>query len=137
MYQDMHSKIQAVHALPPAALAADANTAAIDTLRFESCEFVFHVGTAMVGGGFAVTLEESETGAFGGEETAVPAEEILGALPTISIGDANQVFRVGSVGKMRYQRAVLTETGTITAGVIGVMAILGHPENAPVADQST
>lgn len=134
---DLHSNIKIVHCVAPAALAANTNGAAIDTLGFESCEFVFHVGAAFVGGGFNVTLQESDTGAFGGEETAVPADNTLGALPSIAIGDANKVFRVGSIGKKRYVRPVLTETGTITAGVIGCAAVLGHPKEGPVADQST
>lgn len=137
MEHEIHSRIKLVHCIAPAAIAANTNGAAIDTAGFESLEYAFNVGTAMVGGGFAVTLQESDTGAFGGEETAVSADETIGALPTISIGDANMVFRVGSIGKKRYQRPVLTETGTISAGVIGCMAILGDPKEMPVADQST
>lgn len=137
MEYDLHSRVNTVNCVPPAALAADTNGAAVDTLGFESLEYVIHVGTAFVGGGFDVTLEESDTGAFGGEETAVPAEETLGALPSIAIGDANKTFRVGSIGKKRYQRIVLTETGTISAGVIGVAGVLSHPKQLPVADQST
>lgn len=134
---DLHSRVDTRNAIPPAALAADTNGASIDTVDYNSLEYVIHVGTAFVGGGFDVTLEESDTGAFGGEETAVPADEILGALPSIAIGDANQTFRVGSIGKKRYQRIVLTETGTITAGIIGVTAVLGKARDMPVADQST
>jgi hypothetical protein len=137
MEHELHSRIKLVHGIAPAAIVATTNSAAIDTQGFESCEFVFHVGTAMVGGGFDVTLQQSATGAFGGEETAVPAANIVGALPTIAIGDANKVFRVGTIGKERYQRAVMTETGTITGGVVGCMAILSHPQEAPVADQFT
>lgn len=137
MEHEIHSRMKVVHCVAPAAIAANTNGASIDTAGHESCEFVFHVGTAMVGGGFAVTLQESDTGSFGGEETAVPAANIIGELPSIAIADANKVFRVGSIGKKRYQRPVLTETGTITGGVIGCVAILMHPKEAPVADQST
>lgn len=137
MEYDLHSKVQIVNAVPPAALAANTNGASIDTVGYESLEYVLHVGAAFVGGGFTVSLEESTTGAFGGEQTAVPADDILGALPVIDIGDTNKVYRVGSIGKKRYQRIVLTETGTITAGVIGVTAVLSHPKSAPIADQST
>lgn len=134
MYQDLHSRIKAVPVISPQALAATTNGATVDTLGYESCEFVIHVGTAFAGGGFDVTLQESDDGSTW---TAVDAEETIGVLPSIVATDAAKCFRVGTVGKKRYQRPVLTETGTISAGTIGVTAILGHPENAPVADQST
>lgn len=134
---DNHTVVQAVHCIPPDAHASDQNGAAVDTVGFESIEYIINVGTAFVGGGFDVTLEESDTGAFGGEETAVPADETLGALPSIAISDTNTAFRVGSIGKKQFQRIVLTETGTISAGTIGVVAVLGHPKHAPVDDQST
>ena len=137
MEHELHSRLKIVHCVAPAAIAANTNGASIDTKGFESLEYVFHVGTAMVGGGFEVTLQESDTGSFGGEETAVPADNIIGALPSIAIGDANKVFRVGSIGKKRYQRPVLTESGTITGGVTGVVAVLGNSHEAPIADQST
>lgn len=134
---DLHTRIKLVHAIAPAALAANTNGAAIDTRGFESVEFAFHVGTAFVGGGFNSSFEESATGAFAGEQNAVVADDLLGTAPVISIGDANAVFRCGYIGKKRYVRPVLTETGTITAGVIGCMALLGHPKEGPVPDQST
>ena len=137
MEHSLHDKISIVHAIAPAAIAADTDGAAVDTQGYESLEWVLHVGTAMVGGGFTVTLEESDVNTFGGEETAVTTDETLGTLPVVSIGDANKVFRVGSIGKKRYQRLTLTETGTISGGVIGCTAILGHPKNAPTDEQAT
>lgn len=137
MENSLHDRIKVVHAIAPAAIAANTNGAFIDTAGFESLEFILHVGTAMVGGGFDMTLEESATGAGGGEQAAVPAANIRGTLPTVAIGDANKVFRVGCTSKERYVRPVLTETGTITGGVIGCVAVLGHPKNAPTAEQYT
>ena len=137
MEMDLHTKIKLVHAIAPAAIAADTNGASIDTKDFESLEFAFHVGTAMVGGGFTVKLQESDTGAFGGEQNDVATTDLLSAALDVAIGDANKVFRIGYIGKKRYVRPVLTETGTITGGVIGCMAILSHPKVGPVPDQNT
>lgn len=140
MEYDLHSKVKIVHCITPSAIAADTNGAAVDTLGYESCEFVIHVGTAMAGGGFDVTVEQSPDDGSGsptGVWTAVPAAETLGALPVIVATDADKVFRVGSIGKERHQRVVLTETGTISGGTVGATAILGNPVVAPVADQST
>lgn len=137
MEHSLHSDIQIVHCIAPAALTGNTVGAAIDGAGFESLEYALHVGTAMVGGGFTATVFESETGAFAGEQSVAPADAIRGGLPVISIGDANKTFRFGYIGKMRYTQLALTETGAITGGVVGCMAILGHPKNAPVADQNT
>lgn len=137
MEHEIHSRLRVVHAIAPAAIAADTSGAAIDTRGFESLEYVLHVGTAMVGGGFTCVFQESTTGAFGGEETTVPAAHVIGGSPVISIGDTNLVLRVGVIGKERYQRIRLIETGTITGGVVGVTALLGDPKEGPVADQNT
>lgn len=135
-YSD-HYGMRIVHVVAPAAIAANTNGASVDSLGYESVEFIWHVGTAMVGGGFDVTFEESDTGAFGGEQNAVAVADIVGGPVQISIGDANKVFRAGYIGKKRYVRPVMTETGTITGGVVGCSAVLGHARNEPVADQNT
>lgn len=137
MEYDLHSQVSVENGIAPQALAATTDGAVIDTLGFESLEWLLHIGTAFVGGGFTVSFEESDVVTFGGEETAVPAANVLGDTPVVSIGDANTVFRVGIIGKKRFQRITLTETGTISAGVIGVVALLGHAKSMPTAEQAT
>lgn len=144
MEYSVHEDVKHVHSVSPAALAADTNGASIDTLDFEALEFLVHVGTAFVGGGFDISLEESDTGAFAGEENAVVTGDLVGdaALTSgrgvvVAIGDTAKTYRLGYVGKKRFVRPVLTETGTITGGVIGVSAILARPKSAPVDDQNT
>ena len=140
MEYDIHSNLKIVHAIAPAVNIASVNGAAIDVLGFESIEYIIHVGAALVGGGFDVTVEQSPddgSGASTGVWTAVPAAETLGVLPVLVATDANKVLRVGSIGKERHQRVVLTETGTVTAGVTGASAVLGNPVTKPVPDQST
>lgn len=136
MHQDLHSNIKVENVIPPEALTANTNSAVIDTAGFESLEYIIHVGAAMAGGGFTVTLAQGEESDLS-DATDVPAEETLGDLPVIETGDTDKVFRVGVVGKKRYQAVSLIETGAITGGVVGVTAVLGHPRHAPVADQST
>lgn len=143
MEYDLHSKVKAVDCIGPAVLAADTNGAAIDMQQdqgYESIEYLIHVGTALAGGGWDVTIEQSPDDGSGsptGVWTAVPADETLGALPVFVATDTDLVLRVGSIGKERHQRVVLTETGTISAGVTGASAILSHAKQLPVADQST
>lgn len=137
MEHEIHSKTKVVNCISPQALAANTNGAWIDTLGFESLEYVIQIGVAFAGGGFNFSFQESPTGAGGGEETTVPAGHIIGQTPVIVATDANKLMRVGVVGKERYQRIVLTETGTISAGIVGVLGVLSHPKNAPVPDQYT
>jgi pyruvate kinase len=137
---DLHNRIKAMPAIVPVALAADTNGITIDTLGFDGLEYIINVGTAFVGGGFTVTIEQSPddgNGSATGVWTAVPAAETLGDLPVVIITDADMVLRVGSIGKERHQRIVLTETGTISAGVIGVIAVLSHPREVPTIAQAT
>lgn len=137
---DLHNRVKAVLAVPSAVIAADTNGATIDTLGFEGLEYIISVGVAFVGGGFDVTIEQSPddgAGSATGVWTAVPAAETLGDLPVVIITDADMVLRVGSIGKERHQRIVLTETGTISAGVIGVIAVLSHPREVPTIAQAT
>lgn len=135
---DLHSSVQAVNALDVAAARTDGTDDGnvIDTLGFESLEYIIQTGT-ITDGTHTVLLEESDVVTFGGEETVVPAAETLGALPVIVAADDDTVFRVGSVGKKRFQRLSIVTTGATTGGVTSAVAILGHARTKPVADQST
>ncbi len=136
---DLHSRVKVESAVPPEALAVDTNGSAHDTVDFNGLEYVISVGAAFVGGGFDVSIEQSPDDGSGsptGVWTAVPAAETLGPLPQVVITDVDTVFRVGSIGKERHQRVVLTETGTISAGLIGVVAVLSHPREVPTVAQA-
>lgn len=137
MEHSLHSKIKVVFVLEAVVRTDDGVGAIIDTAGFESLEYVLSVADAIVGGGFTTVLEESDVVTFGGEETAVSAEETLGALPVIIATDTDLVLRVGVIGKKRFQRLSIIENGTVTAGIVGVNAILGHPKNAPTVEQAT
>jgi hypothetical protein len=133
--RDLHSEVTIAHVVPPAVYTATEVGVPLDTLGYESVEFVIHVGTALVGGGFTALLEESD--ASGGTYAAVAAAETLGDLPVLVATDADKVVRVGSIGKERWQRLTLTETGTVSAGVIGAIAILSNPKRVPTDAQAT
>ncbi len=134
MESDLHNELFAVHSIPPAVYTATEVGAVIDTKNYEGLEYFIHVGVALTGGGFTALLEECETS--GGTYTAVAAANRLGDLPVFLATDANKVLRVGSIGKMRYSRLTLTETTTVTAGVIGAIAVLGVPRTIPTTAQA-
>jgi hypothetical protein len=133
---DHSSEIKIVHSVPPAVHTASATVGAIiDTQGYESCTFVVHIGVA-INGSFTVLLEEDEAAGFGSSSVLGSAERI-GALPTLAAADENKVFRVGTVGKKRYQRLTLTEGSANSAGVVGVTCILAHAKEIPTSAQST
>ena len=139
MEQDLHSEIKIVYAIEPVIHTAHAVGAEIDTIGYESCEFVMIVGDAL-DGSFTAGIDQSPDDGSGsptGVWTAVPAAEILGTLSVISIADTDKVYRVGTIGKERHKRLTLTEVGANTAGILGAIAILSHPVTKPVAEQYT
>lgn len=121
---------KAVQAIAPAVLAANTNGVSIDLKGFDSALFVINTGAIDTAGDFTVKLQESDTGTSGW--TDVDAADLLGSVPATLA--ANTAYRIGYIGskRKRYVRAVATKAGG-TSIAAGVVAILGHPNIAPVA----
>lgn len=136
MEYDLHSQVKVETGIAPvAALGADNDSAIIDTLGFESFEWLASLGVITTGT-FSMVFEESDVVTFGGEETVVPAANVVGTSPTWIATDDGQARRVGIVGKKRFQRCTLV--GAATPVAVGcILALLSNPTSAPVADQST
>lgn len=133
---DNHSFIKVVTGIAPiAALGADTDSAVIDTLDFNSFEWLISMGVITTGT-FSVVLEESDVVTFGGEETVVPADNVIGASPTFAVDDDGQARRVGIIGKKRFQRITLVGASTPVA-VGAILGLLSHPREIPVAAQAT
>ncbi|MEE9160015.1 MAG: hypothetical protein V3U60_16720 [Gammaproteobacteria bacterium] len=131
MEYDGHSRAQslvAVEMRESNAATHDGN--AIDTVDFESLEFIFFTGAGS--GDFDMQLQESDTGAFGGEENIVVADDIIGTQTTSSA--PNELTQVGYIGKKRYCRLTILATNSPFAD-LGAIAILSRPRSMPVADQ--
>lgn len=138
MEQDLHSRVKVEVALDYQVINTDTVTDgnSIDTLGFESLEYAILTGTITAAGVVAVILEESDTGAWAGEETVVPAADIRGGPIVFADADDDAIFRIGSTGKKRYQRITLDSDGT-TNGAFAAVGILGNPVTVPVAEQLT
>ena len=132
MEYDGHSRTQLLIALnTDTGAGAVENGNVIDTAGFESLEFALFTGQHG-GGDFDMQLQESDTGAFAGEENVVAADDLIGTPTTLSAAD--KLTRVGYGGKKRYCR--LTSLGINSPiAVITALAILGRPRSMPVADQ--
>ncbi|MEE9160014.1 MAG: hypothetical protein V3U60_16715 [Gammaproteobacteria bacterium] len=132
MEYDGHSRMKALMALEMAfSNLAAINGNVIDTVDFESLEFTFLTGPVH-NGDFDIQLQESDTGAFGGEENIVVADDLIGTPATLLA--VNILTRVGYIGKKRYCRFTALGTNSPNA-VIAAVATLGRPRSMPVADQ--
>lgn len=134
---DLHSNVKAINALDVAAARVDGTDAGniIDTLGYESLEYVVQTGT-ITDGTHTVLLEDGDDSGLS-DAAAVPAANRLGDLPVIVAADDDTVFRVGSMSKKRYQRLSIVTTGATTGGVSSAVALLGNPTTRPEPDQST
>lgn len=131
MEKELHNDIDERSAFDAAAIASDTTTVGniIDTAAHESLEFIMQLGTVTTGD-FTLLLEESDDSGLAGSNV-VAAADILGALVVTTASD--QLTRVGYVGKKRYVRASIVSDNTGIIDCISVVAILGHPKHAPVA----
>ncbi len=136
MEYELNSAIKVVTGIAPiAALGVSTDSAVIDTLDFGSFEWLIGVGIITTGT-FSMVFEESDVVTFGGEETVVPADQVVGGSPTFIASDLDEARRVGIIGKKRFQRCTLVGAATPVA-VGAVYGILSHPKSQPVAAQTT
>lgn len=140
MEYDQSSNIKVVIVIGPtdgAAAGASTEGLIIDTHQdeqFGSLTYVIQAGTITTGT-FSVVLEESDVVTFGGEETVVPEENLIGDSPVWLADDDDEIRRIGVVGKKRFQRLELIGASTPVADFSAV-AILSHAKTEPVAAQS-
>lgn len=127
--------VKVVNALDTQAISTDTTTdgEAIDLQDYDSCLFVFQAGT-ITDGDYTLVIEESDTGAFGGEESAVADADLDGTEALASFtadDDDNKVGTVAYIGEKRYVRATVVSTSTSTGATVGATAILGHGHVKP------
>lgn len=134
MEHDLHTSVKVLIAIDFAA-AAGASTVGniIDTLGYESCEFVIMSGTIATGD-FTAKLEDGDNSGLS-DVGVVPDVDRLGALPTFAVGADDEIAKVGTRSKKRYQRLTLIGADT-PVGVMGAMCILSNPRSTPTPEQA-
>lgn len=138
MKHDLYSNITSVMLKEPADDAGvDATSTLLDTAKFDGIEVDVIIGalTGTLGASNYLTpiLQESDT-TVGTDFAAVASADMIGSLSVVdSASEDSLIQRVGYIGHKRYIRVKLDYTGTITAGITGVVGILGYPESAPVS----
>jgi hypothetical protein len=134
MKRDLHSNINTLPSInPAAAITANGTTtgATIDGSGYESVEHVVQSGT-ITDGTFTGHLYAGDAANMSDEVEVTASSELIGAVPTFAATDDNVVKRVGYRGSKRYSRIKMVQAGATTGGFLSATAILGHPRVAPV-----
>lgn len=132
---DLHSNVKGLIALDVQDITTNTTTDGnvIDTLGFESLEYMIQSGT-ITDGTYVLLLEEDDVVGFT-SSSVVPVDETLGVLTGFTDADDDTPLRVGSIGKKRFQRLAIVSAGTSSGGTnFTAHAVLGHPKSAPVAE---
>lgn len=135
--KDLHNNLHFVPLIAPIAARTD-NTAVvsaiIDTLGYESAEFVIVTGTNTdVNATFAVLVEDDTDVAFG-TGAAVADAFLLGteAGAAFTFADDVECRKIGYVGGKRYVRVTVTPSGNDSGNIfLAGVAVLGHARSAP------
>lgn len=113
------------------------NCTAVKNDGYESLTYVIVPGTlADVDATFGVSLFESDTGAFGGEENAVDAENLIGtlALASFTFASDNKAFKLGYKGTKEWTQLRITPVNNGGAARLFALALQGHPRSGPAAN---
>lgn len=127
--RDLANNIGVVPALTPAVQTAAANGDAIDLQGFESVAFAVNTGAIVSSGDFGIKVQESDTTTSGDFTDAAAA--VVDTTAPATLG-ASASYKLGYRGFKRYVRLALTKTGG-TSIAAGATAVLGNPQNSPVA----
>jgi hypothetical protein len=136
MKKDLKSNIAPVLLLEPADLAhTDTASSLLDTAGHNGIEIevIISALTGVDGDNYLTpVLQECDT-TEADDFTAVDAANMIGAFSSVDAATKDSVIqRVGYIGSKRYVRVNLDYTGTgITAGIVGVVGILGHSHELP------
>lgn len=139
-FRDLHNHIHPVPAISPIAARTD-NTAIvsaiIDTLGYESLEFVINVGTNTDADvTFVVLIEDGDNSSLT-DNAAVADAELLGTevLAAFAFGDDVECRKIGYIGAKRYVRMTITPANNGAGNIfLSAVALLGHPSLGPTAN---
>lgn len=128
--QDQANEISVVESVRPAVINATVSGQSINlgSPLFRSVTLVVNVGT-VTDGTHLFTLEESDTGVFGGEQNTVAAADLIGAFPANLT--TNTPVKVGYAGVKQFLRAKTTVTPGATGAAYGATFIKGRPASKP------
>jgi hypothetical protein len=135
--KDIHNNLHFVPLIAPIAARTD-NTAIvsaiIDTLGYESAEFVLITGTNTdTNATFAVLVEDGDNSGLS-DNAAVADTFLLGteAAAGFTFADDVECRKIGYVGGKRYVRVTVTPSGNDSGNIfIAGVAVLGNARSVP------
>ena len=112
----------------------------IDRLGYGSLTYIIATGSiADVDATFTVLLEESDDSGMSGAAAVADADMVsqtAGTAPETAAGfrynSDDQVRKRGYIGNKRYTRLTITPAANTSAALLSAVALLGHPDSAPV-----
>lgn len=140
--RDFANNVQVKRVLSPVSVSDDTAQVGeiIDRLGFDSLTYVIATGSiADANATFAVLLEHGDAANLSDAAAVADVDMISqtsGAVPETAAGfqfdDDNEVRKLGYVGNKRYTRLTITPNGNASAALLSAVAVLGHPQSAPV-----
>lgn len=109
---------------------AATNGTGADLAGYNGASVLFHSG-ALTDGSVACKVQESDDNSAWSDAAAT---DIVGGtnLQTLAATDDNTVKELGYIGKKRYIRGVMTQSGATTGGFYGSLIVRAHGIKAPV-----
>ena len=106
----------------------------LDTSDFDGGITFVYLTTAYTDGTYTPIIEESATGTFTGEETAVADGNLVGteagAVISADNAELDVLFSIGIVGTKQFVRSTIVSTGTSTGATISTI-VIAEPEIRP------
>ncbi len=138
--RDQHNNIHPIRCISPVSESGTNPLVGqiIDRQGYDSLEYVIATGSiADSDATFTVLLEEGDDPGLSDAESVDDAH-ILGTevLAGFQFDNDNETRKLGYIGNKPYTRLTITPVGNASEALISAIAILGHPSNSPVTDQS-
>lgn len=134
--KDLGSDISALVDVPSAVIrngnaATNGGTGGGDLQGFNGAVVSFVAGT-ITDGSVACKLQEDDAAGFGTAADVAAADVVGGVnLVTLALTDDNVTKELGYIGKKRYVRGVMTQSGATTGGYYSSQLIRGFPIKSP------
>jgi hypothetical protein len=117
----------------------------IDRLGYESLTYLIALGSiADADMTAAVLLEEGDVANLSDAAAVADADMVSqtsGTTPEAAAGfqfdDDNEVRKLGYIGNRRYTRLTITPAANASAALLAAVAVLGHPNSAPVTQAAS
>lgn len=136
-YKDIEAVLGAEVALNTQAVSTDTTTngEAINLSGFEGVLFVPFAG-ALTDGGYTPLIQESDDSNISNATNVADADLLpsgTGQEASAALDTSNTASKIGYRGTKQYVFCSLVSANTTTGGDVGVVAIKGHPKQAPVS----